>query len=82
MKLNVNNVEKFMMVVNSCKGPVYLTDWEVDENGNYNLQLNLKSTLSMYIGVAQLLGDHGDWFEIHASNHEDEALLMEFMKEN
>ena len=81
MKLNVNNVNKFMEVIKTCKDPVYLTDWEVDENGNYNLQLNLKSTLSMYIGIAQLLGDHGDWFEIHASNYEDEVLLMEFMKE-
>lgn len=82
MKLKVNDVDKFMEVVKSCHGPVYLTDWEVDEEGRYNLYLNLKSTLSMYMGIAQLLGDHGDWFEIHASNHEDEALLMEFMKEN
>lgn len=82
MKLNPNNVDKFMEVVKDCKGPVYLTDWQVDENGNYNLQLNLKSTLSMYVGIGKLLEEHGDWFEIHANNREDEAKLIEFMKEN
>ena len=50
MKLNVNNVDKFMEVVQSCEGPVYLTDWRVDENDEPNLKLNLKSTISMYLG--------------------------------
>lgn len=81
MKLKVEDVNEFMQVVQSCKGPVYLTDWETDENGNYNLQINLKSALSMYMGIAQLLSDHGDWLELHTSNREDEAKLIRFMKE-
>ena len=81
MKLNVNNVDKFMEVVASCEGPVYLTDWEVDRDGNYNLQLNLKSALSMYMGIAKLLGKYGEWFEIHANNNADRAKLMKFMQE-
>lgn len=81
MKLKVEDVNEFMKVVQSCEGPVYLTDWETDENGNYNLQINLKSALSMYMGIAQLLSEHGDWLELHTSNREDEAKLIRFMKE-
>ena len=79
MKLNVKDVEKFMEVVHSCEGPVWLTDWRVDDEGEYNLRLNLKSEISLYLGVAKLLGTMGDWFEIHVSSHNDEAKLMEFM---
>ena len=79
MKLKVEDVNEFMKVVQSCKGPVYLTDWETDENGNYNLQINLKSALSMYMGIAQLLSDYGDWLELHTNNREDEAKLMQFI---
>lgn len=79
MKLKVNDVNKFMDVVNSCKGPVYLTDWEVNDDGEPNLKLNLKSAISMYMGIANLLGEHGDWFEIHTSNKEDEAKIVNFM---
>lgn len=79
MKLKINDVNKFMEVINSCKDPVYLTDWEVNEYGEPNLKLNLKSTISMYIGIANLLSEHGDWFEIHTSNKEDEAKIMNFM---
>lgn len=81
MKLNVNNVDKFMEVVQSCEGTVYLTDWRVDENDEPNLKLNLKSTISMYLGIANLLGEHGDWFEIYANRREDEAKIMQFMME-
>lgn len=79
MKLTANNIEDFMKTVQSCKGPVYLTDWEVDENGEHNFVLNLKSKLSMYIGLGKLLGEHGDWFEVYTSNHEDEVKIIEFL---
>lgn len=66
MKLNTNNVDKFMKVVNSCLGPVYLTDWRVDKNDEPNFQLNLKSKFrcllvflnfleSMAIGLKSML---------------------------
>ena len=79
MHLNVKDAEKFMDVVRSCNGPVWLTDWKVDENGDYNFYLNLKSEISLYMGVAKLLGTMGDWWELHVSNREDEARLIEFM---
>lgn len=81
MKLNVNNVDKFMEVIKACQGPVYLTDWRVDKNDEPNLKLNLKSELSMYLGITKLLSEHGDWFEIYANRREDEAKIMQFMME-
>ena len=75
----IEDAEEFMEVIKSCQGPVYLTDWQVNEDGEYNLRLNLKSTLSLYFGISKLLEEHGDWFEVHATNREDESKLMEFI---
>lgn len=75
----IEDAEEFMEVIKSCQGPVYLTDWQVNEEGEYNLRLNLKSTLSLYFGISKLLEEHGDWFEVHATNREDENKLMEFI---
>lgn len=78
MKLNVQNVNKFMQVIHECKDNVYLRDCE----GGNNLNLNLKSELSLYIGISKLLEEHGDWLEIYADNKEDERQLMKFMWQN
>ena len=80
MHLNIKDVNKFMEVINSCTGPVYLTDWRSDKNDEPNLKLNLKSQFSMYLGISNLLSTHGDWFEFYAPNREDEAKLLEFYK--
>ena len=29
----IEDVEEFLEAVKKCNGPVYLTDWKVDENG-------------------------------------------------
>lgn len=81
MKLKKTDANKFMEVVESCRGPVYLTDWGVNNDGEPNLKLNLKSTISLHLGIVNLLTEHGDWFEIHAVNKEDEAKIMEFIIE-
>ena len=75
----IEDAEEFMEVIKACEGPVYLTDWQVNDDGEYNLRLNLKSTLSLYFGISKLLEEHGDWFEVHATNREDESKLMEFI---
>ena len=75
----IEDAEEFMEIIKSCQGPVYLTDWQVNDDGEYNLRLNLKSTLSLYFGISKLLEEHGDWFEVHATNREDESKLMEFI---
>ena len=78
MKINSNNVDKFMKMIDSCQGPVYLTDWR---GNKVEFMLNLKSKLSMYLGIKNLLSNHGDWFEIYAPKREDEAKIMEFLAE-
>lgn len=75
----IEDAEEFMEIIKSCQGPVYLTDWQVNEDGEYNLRLNLKSTLSLYFGISKLLEEHGDWFEVHTANREDESKLMKFI---
>ena len=79
MKLNAKDIEEFMEMIDSCSGPVYLTDWQVDENGEPNIKLNLKSKISMFIGIEKLLSAYGDWLEFYASNYEDEVKLAKFI---
>lgn len=75
---NFDDAQAFIEIIKECRGPVYLTDYAVDETGEHNLRLNLKSTLSLYFGVSKLLEEHGDWFEIHCSETSDEALFIPF----
>ena len=76
---NFDDAQAFIEVIKECKGPVYLTDYAVDNTGEHNLRLNLKSTLSLYFGVSKLLEEHGDWFEIYTTNYEDETKIVDFM---
>ena len=80
MKLNISNVKEFMNIIDSCISPVYLTDWQVDNNGKPNVKINLKSELSKYLGIMDLLSEHGDWFEIYTANREDESKIMAFIE--
>ena len=75
MKLKATDVERFMEVVHSCKGDVILQD----HMGGQNFRLNLKSDLSLYVGIGKLLGEYGDWLELFADNQEDEQKLMAFI---
>lgn len=74
MKLtNIENVDKFFEVVNSCKGKVEL----VSEEGD---RLNLKSKLSQYVSLAKIFSN-GDipLLEIVAYEPEDIEKLLQFM---
>lgn len=74
MKLtNIENVDKFFEVINSCKGKVEL----VSEEGD---RLNLKSKLSQYVSLAKIFST-GDipLLEIVAYEPEDIEKLMQFM---
>ncbi len=74
MKLtNIENVDKFFEVINSCKGKVEL----VSEEGD---RLNLKSKLSQYVSLAKIFS-HGDipLLEIVAYEPEDIEKLLQFM---
>lgn len=75
MKLkNIKEVEQFRKVVHECEGDVYLKSQEGDV-------FNLKSALSEYIALGQLLGEQGDNLELFADKREDEAKLISFLAE-
>lgn len=46
---NIKSIDKFMKVIDSCKGKIEI----VTENGD---KLNLKSKLSQYIAIVKLFG--------------------------
>ena len=75
MKLkNIKEVEQFRKVVHECEGDVYLKSQEGDV-------FNLKSALSEYIALGQLLSEQGDNLELFADKREDEAKLISFLAE-
>ena len=75
MKLkNIKEVEEFRMVIHTCTGDVYLKSQDGDV-------FNLKSALSEYIALGQLLSEQGDNLELFADKREDEAKLISFLAE-
>lgn len=72
---NINNVETFLEVVNECKGGVTLTSI-------YGDKYNLKSTLTQYVVVAALLGDHGEELELWCTDKEDEKKFLKMFNEH
>ena len=82
MKLNnIDEAEKLMKTIRSCKGDIYLTDERLDNDGKYNFYLNLKSILSLYFGVSKLLSKDGDLFKLHVCNYEDEVKINDLISE-
>ena len=72
---NIENVEKFFKVIDSCKGKVELVTGEGD-------RLNLKSKLSQYVSLANIFSDGTiEELEVIAYEPEDTAKLVEFMME-
>lgn len=72
---NVKDVNVFLGVVNECTGDVILTS-------EYGDKYNLKSTLSQYIAIAALLGQHGEELELWCSNREGEAKFLHMFQDN
>lgn len=73
MKLkNIKQLDQFRDAINRCRSDVFLKSPEGDV-------LNLKSSLSQYIALGQLLGEAGDTLELFTSCVEDEAVMLEFM---
>ena len=69
----INDVEKFFEVVNSCIGKVELVTGEGD-------RLNLKSKLSQYVSMANILNDPSiKELELLAYEPEDINKLLDFM---
>ena len=70
---NIKNIDKFLQVVDACKGKVELVTGEGD-------RLNLKSKLSQYVSMANIFSN-GEIpeLEIIAYEREDIDKLIEFM---
>lgn len=72
---NVKDVETFLKVVNECEGEVTLTSV-------YGDKYNLKSTLTQYVAIAALIGEHGEDLELWCTNKENEMKFLQMFKEN
>lgn len=71
MKLsNIGQVNDFLNAVNNCVGKV----WLIDVDGS---KINLKSSLSQYVAVAELLTEHGDNLELFCDELIDEHIFFE-----
>ena len=73
---NINNIDKFFQVVDSCAGKVELVTGEGD-------RLNLKSKLCQYVSMANIFSN-GEIpeLEIIAYEKEDTDKLIAFMMGN
>lgn len=72
---NIQNIEKFFQVIDSCKGKVELVTGEGD-------RLNLKSKLSQYVSLANIFSDGTiTELELLAYEPEDITRLVKFMME-
>ena len=74
MKLfNINDVDTFFTVIDSCHGKVEL----VSPDGDC---INLKSKLSQYISIAKLFSDgYIKELELKVYDEEDKIRLMKYM---
>ncbi len=67
----VKDIEEFNAIVDSCKGDVYLQSVDGDK-------YNLKSQLSRYVAIADMLRDQAGKLELFASLPEDESKFFDF----
>ena len=73
MKFNsISDVDAFVSAVDKCKGDVWLESAQGD-------RFNLKSELSRYVAIGELIKDESESLELFARAAEDEAVLMEFL---
>ena len=72
MKLrNEIEINDFLNAVNRAKHPVYLVSTEGD-------RYNLKSTLSRYVAIAELIKDYGAELELFCDDISDEKYFFGF----
>lgn len=72
MLKNMNNVNALMTAVANCTDSVLLKSADGRE------EYNLKSALSLMIGIGRLCGEHGDEYEVFCTNRADEGNLLSF----
>lgn len=71
--LGITDVERFIEVVDQCKGKIELVTSEGD-------RLNLRSKLCQYLALSKIFSEAKiDEIEIIASEPEDVTLLLEYL---
>lgn len=75
MLKNMNNVNALMTAVANCTDSVLLKSPDGRE------EYNLKSALSLLIGIGHLCGEHGDEYEVFCTNRADEGYLLNFFRQ-
>lgn len=75
MLKNMDNVNALMTAVANCTDSVLLKSADGRE------EYNLKSALSLMIGIGRLCGEHGDEYEVFCANRADEGFLLKFFHE-
>ena len=71
--LGITNVEKFLEVLDRCKGKIELITSEGD-------RLNLKSKLCQYLALSKIFSEAKiEEIEIIASEPEDVKILLEYL---
>ena len=75
MLRNINNVNALQAAVASCQDSVILKSADGRE------EYNLKSALSLLMGIGLLCGEHGDEYEVFCTNRADEGYLLKFFRE-
>lgn len=70
---NINDVDAFFKVVDSCKGPIELVSPEGD-------RINLKSKLSQYLSMASIFSNgYIKELDLVAQDREDIERLIKYM---
>lgn len=67
-------IKDFKKAIASCAGEVWLESTEGDK-------FNLKSVVSQYIALGELLKTHGKDLELFCQNHDDEHYFYQFFKD-
>lgn len=72
---NIKDLDKFMNLVDECKGEVYVISSEGDK-------LNLKSKLTQFVALSSLFSSgYIEKLELETTDDEDAAKLLSFMIE-
>lgn len=72
---SASNVKDFLSVVNSCSGSVWL-------ESSWGDSYNLKSELSQYLAIAELIRDKSESLELYCQFASDEAKFFRFFEDH
>ena len=83
---NIKEVEDFLNVVSKAKGDVWI-DVKDSYTGKVSMQLSLKSSLSKYVALAELIksareNPNNFNVELFCALNSDEQLFYEFFEKN